>query len=55
MMIAVRAPALPAQSNPGGRVGKGGEAPLRVFFATPDRLGEYLLVDYVRNKRRATS
>jgi len=25
----------------------------RAFFATPDRLGEYVLVDYVRNKRRA--
>jgi predicted dehydrogenase len=28
-LIAVRAPALPAQSNPGGRFRKGGEAPLR--------------------------
>ena len=27
----------------------------RAFFATPDRLGEYVLVDYVRNKRRAAS
>lgn len=26
----------------------------RAFFATPDRLGEYVLVDYVRNKRRAS-
>ncbi len=26
----------------------------RAFFATPDRLGEYLLVDYVANKRRVT-
>ncbi len=26
----------------------------RAFFATPDRLGEYILVDYVRNKRRAS-
>ena len=25
----------------------------RAFFATPDRLGEYVLVDYVRHKRRA--
>jgi uncharacterized protein with von Willebrand factor type A (vWA) domain len=25
----------------------------RAFFAAPDRLGEYVLVDYVRNKRRA--
>jgi uncharacterized protein with von Willebrand factor type A (vWA) domain len=24
----------------------------RAFFATPDRLGEYVLVDYVRHKRR---
>ena len=24
----------------------------RVFFATPDRLGEYILVDYVENKRK---
>ncbi len=29
-MTALRAPALPAQSNPGGRFRKGGEAPLRV-------------------------
>jgi uncharacterized protein with von Willebrand factor type A (vWA) domain len=27
----------------------------RAFFAAPDRLGEYVLVDYVRNKRRAVS
>src|SRR5881296_3231002 len=27
----------------------------RAFFATPDRLGEYVLVDYVRNKRRAAA
>ncbi|HEV8439121.1 MAG TPA: VWA domain-containing protein [Methylomirabilota bacterium] len=27
----------------------------RAFFATPERLGEYVLVDYVRNKRRAAS
>jgi uncharacterized protein with von Willebrand factor type A (vWA) domain len=27
----------------------------RAFFATPERLGEYVVVDYVRNKRRATS
>jgi hypothetical protein len=53
-MLLVRAPALPAQSIPGGRFRKGGKAPLRVFFAAPDRLGEYILVDYVRNKRRAT-
>jgi uncharacterized protein with von Willebrand factor type A (vWA) domain len=24
----------------------------RAFFATPDHLGEYILVDYVANKRR---
>jgi uncharacterized protein with von Willebrand factor type A (vWA) domain len=29
------------------RINKG-----RAFFASPDRLGEYILVDYVRNKRR---
>src|SRR5215471_5524284 len=27
----------------------------RAFFATPERLGEYVLVDYVSNKRRAIS
>jgi uncharacterized protein with von Willebrand factor type A (vWA) domain len=27
----------------------------RAFFATPDRLGEYVLVDYVRSKRRRIS
>ena len=27
----------------------------RAFYATPERLGEYVLVDYVSNKRRATS
>ena len=26
----------------------------RAFFAAPDRLGEYILVDYVRNKRHAS-
>jgi uncharacterized protein with von Willebrand factor type A (vWA) domain len=30
------------------RINKG-----RAFFASPDRLGEYILVDYVRNKRRS--
>src|SRR6266581_3129691 len=29
------------------RINKG-----RAFFSSPDRLGEYILVDYVRNKRR---
>ena len=24
----------------------------RVFYTTPDKLGEYILVDYVRNKRK---
>ena len=27
----------------------------RAFFATSDRLGEYVLVDYVSNKRRVAS
>jgi len=27
----------------------------RAFFAAPERLGDYVLVDYVRNKRRAVS
>jgi len=27
----------------------------RAFFATPERLGEYILVDYVNTKRRATA
>jgi hypothetical protein len=25
----------------------------RAFYATPDRLGEYILVDYVDNKRKS--
>jgi len=25
----------------------------RVFFADPSQLGEYVIVDYVRNRRRA--
>src|SRR5437867_1159873 len=32
------------------RINKG-----RAFFASPDRLGEYILVDYVRNKRRGVA
>jgi uncharacterized protein with von Willebrand factor type A (vWA) domain len=32
------------------RINKG-----RAFFATPERLGEYILVDYVRNKRKKVS
>ena len=31
------------------RINKG-----RAFFASPERLGEYILVDYVRNKRRGS-
>ena len=32
------------------------DLPGRLFSLwTPDRLGEYVLVDYVRNKRRAAS
>jgi len=27
----------------------------RAFFATPERLGKYVLVDYVSNKRRGAS
>ena len=27
----------------------------RAFFATPERLGEYVLVDYVSSKRKAVS
>ena len=27
----------------------------RAFFATSDRLGEYVLMDFVRTKRRAVS
>ncbi len=27
----------------------------RAFFTAPDQLGEYLLVDYVTQRRRATS
>ena len=27
----------------------------RAFYAAPDRLGEYILVDYVRNKRKKVS
>ena len=27
----------------------------RAFFATPDNLGEYILVDYVANKRKKVS
>ncbi len=34
-VIVLRAPALPAQSIPGGRLRKGGEAPLRVSDVLP--------------------
>jgi uncharacterized protein with von Willebrand factor type A (vWA) domain len=27
----------------------------RAFFATPERLGEYILVDYVNSKRQRVS
>jgi uncharacterized protein with von Willebrand factor type A (vWA) domain len=27
----------------------------RVFFTTPDRLGQYIVVDYVAQKRRRIS
>jgi uncharacterized protein with von Willebrand factor type A (vWA) domain len=27
----------------------------RAFYASPDHLGEYILVDYVRNKRKKIS
>jgi uncharacterized protein with von Willebrand factor type A (vWA) domain len=36
--------------NQMARINKG-----RAFFATPERLGEYVLVDYVRNKRKRVS
>ena len=26
----------------------------RIFFADPDRLGEYLIVDYVKHRRKRT-
>ena len=27
----------------------------RAFFAAPDKLGEYILVDYVRSRRRSSA
>jgi uncharacterized protein with von Willebrand factor type A (vWA) domain len=33
--------------NQMARINKG-----RIFYTTPDRLGQYILVDYVANKRK---
>ena len=45
-----RSPTLTAFVEEMARINRG-----RAFFAAPERLGEYVLVDYVRNKRRAAS
>ena len=45
-----RSPRLIAFVEEMARINRG-----RAFLATPERLGEYILVDYVRNKRRAAS
>src|SRR3989449_420855 len=45
-----RSPMLTAFVREMARINRG-----RAFFAAPERLGEYVLVDYVRNKRRAVS
>jgi len=45
-----RSPSLTAFVQEMARINRG-----RAFFAAPERLGEYVLVDYVRNKRRAVS
>src|SRR5207249_671206 len=45
-----RSPMLTAFVQEMARINRG-----RAFFAAPERLGEYVLVDYVRNKRRAVS
>jgi uncharacterized protein with von Willebrand factor type A (vWA) domain len=45
-----RSPSLTAFVQELARINRG-----RAFFAAPERLGEYVLVDYVRNKRRAVS
>ncbi len=45
-----RSPTLTAFVQEMARINRG-----RAFFAAPERLGEYVLVDYVRNKRRAAS
>ncbi|OLB51583.1 MAG: VWA domain-containing protein [Candidatus Rokubacteria bacterium 13_2_20CM_2_70_11] len=44
-----RSPTLTAFVQEMARINRG-----RAFFAAPERLGEYVLVDYVRNKRRAS-
>src|SRR5712691_7586722 len=45
-----RSPSLTAFVQEMARINRG-----RAFFAAPERLGEYVLVDYVRNKRRRSS
>jgi uncharacterized protein with von Willebrand factor type A (vWA) domain len=45
-----RSPSLMAFVEQLTRINRG-----RAFFAAPERLGEYVLVDYVRNRRRAVS
>src|SRR5438445_4876301 len=45
-----RSPTLTAFVREMARINRG-----RAFCAAPERLGEYVLVDYVRNKRRAVS
>src|SRR5216117_3824575 len=45
-----RSPTLTAFVREMARINRG-----RAFFAAPERLGAYVLVDYVRNKRRAVS
>ena len=45
-----RSPMLTAFVQEMARINRG-----RAFFAAPERLGEYVLVDYVRNKRRRSN
>jgi uncharacterized protein with von Willebrand factor type A (vWA) domain len=45
-----RTPSLMAFVDQMTRINRG-----RAFFSAPERLGEYILVDYVRNKRRAVA
>ncbi len=45
-----RSPSLTAFVAEVARINRG-----RAFFATPERLGEYVLVDYVRARRRRVS
>ncbi len=45
-----RSPSLTAFVQEMARINRG-----RAFFAAPERLGEYVLVDYVRNKRRRSN